>query len=156
VRARYNQAVLLGRTGDRAGALDALGHVLALAPDHPAARVEMAQLHAGQDAFGQAVAALEEHVRCLPDDPVGWQDLAVFAERAGDWPAAERAWARLVALGQAAGPALDLARVRLLAVRAELHGADPGAADALRAAQPGLRHAVDKALAHAGRGRLRL
>ncbi|HEX2527949.1 MAG TPA: tetratricopeptide repeat protein [Geminicoccus sp.] len=153
-RAHYNRAVLLRRTGDPEAALEELAQVLELAPDHPAARVEQAQSLVELGRLLPAVRALADHRRTFPDDVEAVRDLAIFAERAGDWATAADAWAALAGKGSDSGEA----EIRLVAVLAEQHGS---AAASTRvgpreADRPQLRHALDKALSHAGRGMLRL
>jgi tetratricopeptide (TPR) repeat protein len=152
IRARYNRAVLLRRTGDAAGACRALEELLDLVPDHPAARIELAQALAACGDFGRAVARLAEHVRQWPADRIAWRDQAIFAERAADWPAAAAAWQAVLALDDTD----DEARLRLCAIRAELSGITPDELDRLTNDHPQLAHAIERVVAHAGRGCLRL
>ncbi|HWL72027.1 MAG TPA: tetratricopeptide repeat protein [Geminicoccus sp.] len=152
VRARYNRAVLLRRIGDAAGACRALEELLELSPDHPRARIELAQALAALGDFSRAVTELSEHVRQWPADRIAWRDHAIFAERAGKWQTAAAAWQAVLALDGTD----DEARLRLCAVQAELSGITPEELDGLRSDHPRLAHAIERAVAHAGRGCLRL
>jgi Flp pilus assembly protein TadD len=153
-RAHYNLAVLLRRRGDAGAAVARLDKALEVAPDHPAARIERAQALAELGRNADAVDTLLGHLHKFPDDVEAYRDLAIFAERAGRWQDAADAWIHVAAHGSDRSEAA----VRLVAVRAELDGSDAARAHAedFSAATPGLRHRLDKALTHAGRGMLAL
>ncbi|WP_191059996.1 tetratricopeptide repeat protein [Geminicoccus harenae] len=151
-RTRYNRAVLLRRTGDAARACRALEELLDLAPDHPAARIELAQALAALGDLAQAVVVLAQQVRQWPGDRIAWRDQAIFAERAGDWESAAAAWEAVLALDDTD----DEARLRRYVAQAELSGITPAELDRLRNDYPRIAYAIERAIAHAGRGCLRL
>ena len=58
-----------------------LVELLGRQPEHPSARLIMAQLLARQGRAAEAAAALEEHVRRHPADAAGWNALGVASAR---------------------------------------------------------------------------
>jgi hypothetical protein len=89
--------VASNRAGDSAAARAAWRGVLALAPTHRGALLNLAGLDASAGHYGEARAQVERLLERHPDDALGLLYLARLERALGDAAAVDRAWSRLVA-----------------------------------------------------------
>jgi len=125
-----DRAVGLGGAGRYWEAIDDLNRVIELRPELAEAYVYRASAYRLVEAPELALDDVGEALRLAPDQPDALLERGMLRRVTGDDAGARQDWIRVVRLGEAAGPAADVARENLAKMDVKVDAAVPEVAPA--------------------------